>query len=57
MKCDDGLQCIAVDRVCDNKAQCHDGSDESKCGGLQKLFVWTAHILAKTFPDAHNSDC
>ncbi len=33
-RCDDGLQCISEDLVCDGIYNCRDKSDEKQCGKL-----------------------
>ena len=36
IKCDDGLQCISTEFVCDRKVHCKDASDEQAdmCAGI-----------------------
>ena len=47
-KCSNGLQCIAVEFMCDGVKHCEDGSDEtySDCAGNEKTM-----IVSLSYPD------
>ena len=50
-KCDDGLQCIKEERVCNGIHNCHDKSDEKQCSkyiimlNLEKEITLLQHEL------------